>query len=107
MRWLRWNVCSHGIGRCSRANARDWTTRNSDRTRRSMSGPEPDAVILTLEPTLRFFAACFRRLAVDWCVAGAVAPNAYRDPRGTGDIDLVVQIDATKFPAVAAALAEE
>jgi hypothetical protein len=72
-----------------------------------MSGPEPDAVILiTVEPTLRFFAACFRRLAVDWCVAGAVAANAYRDPRATGDIDLVVQIDATKFPAVAAALAE-
>lgn len=68
-----------------------------------MSGQE-SWTLATVEPTLRFFGECFGRLSVEWCVAGAVAANAYRDPRATTDLDLVVQIRAAQFPAVAAAL---
>ena len=34
-----------------------------------------------VEPTLAFFDECFARLGVEWCVAGAVAANAYRPSR--------------------------
>lgn len=67
-----------------------------------MSGP--DDALAPVEPTLAFFAACFAHLSVEWCVAGAVAANAYRDPRATTDLDLVVQIAAPQYDAVAAAL---
>ena len=65
-----------------------------------MSGRE-DWTLAAVEPTLAFFTECFGRLSVEWCVAGAVAANAYRDPRATTDLDLVVQIHAAQFSDVA------
>jgi hypothetical protein len=39
-------------------------------------------------------------LGIEWCVAGAVAANAYRDPRATTDLDLIVHIPAADFARV-------
>jgi hypothetical protein len=50
-----------------------------------------------LDATLQYFAALFARLEVEWCVAGAVAANTYRDPRATTDLDLLVHIPAPEF----------
>jgi len=68
-----------------------------------MSGPE-DWESTQVEPTLTFFNECFHRLGIEWCVAGAVAANAYRAPRATTDLDLVVQIRATSVTTVITAL---
>ena len=57
-----------------------------------------------VDPTLAYFHALFARLEIEWCVAGAVAANAYRSPRDTTDLDLVVQIEASRYSAVAEAL---
>jgi len=57
-----------------------------------------------VDPTLAYFHALFARLGIEWCVAGAVAANAYRSPRDTTDLDLVVQIEASRYSAVAQAL---
>lgn len=70
-----------------------------------MNAPESSA-LPAVEPTLRFFTECFERLGVEWCIGGAVAANAYRDPRATTDLDLVVQIGAEQYLAVSAALRE-
>ncbi len=60
-----------------------------------MSGPE-DSASPAVDPTLRYFSRCFERLGVEWCVAGAVAANAYRAPRATTDLDLIVLVHAAQ-----------
>lgn len=43
--------------------------------------PEPESSGSTaVDPTLAYFDALFRRLGVEWCVAGAVAANATTAP---------------------------
>ncbi|MGH7897428.1 MAG: hypothetical protein ACREQQ_05715 [Candidatus Binatia bacterium] len=54
-----------------------------------------------VDPTIAYFGDLFSRLRVDWCIAGAVAANAYRPPRDTTDLDLVVQISASRYRDVA------
>ncbi len=54
-----------------------------------------------LDPTLAYFHALFARLSIEWCIAGAVAANAYRAPRDTTDLDLIVQIAAGQYASVA------
>jgi hypothetical protein len=71
-----------------------------------MSEPD-DWGSTSIEPTLAYFADRFRELEVHWCVAGAVAANAYRDPRATTDLDLMVQIPSAAFARIAAALAAD
>lgn len=65
--------------------------------------PEPGAP-RRVDPTLEYFGAFFDRFRLEWCVAGAVAANAYRPPRDTTDLDLVVHIPAERYPAIAKAL---
>ena len=65
-----------------------------------MPAPAPSRPI-EVDPTLAYFLKLFGRLRVEWCVAGAVAANAYRSPRDTTDLDLVVQITAGRYPAIA------
>jgi len=57
-----------------------------------------------IDPTLEYFGRLLSRLQIEWCVAGAVAANAYRDPRATTDLDLIVNIPAAQFPVVRQAL---
>jgi len=68
-----------------------------------MSGPAASGPI-AIDPTLAYFQARFARLGVEWCVAGAVAANAYRAPRDTTDLDLIVQISADRYATVAKSL---
>jgi hypothetical protein len=65
--------------------------------------PEPGGP-LRVDPTVAYFGALFARLGIEWCIAGAVAANAYRPPRDTTDLDLVVHISAAGYPEVAEAL---
>lgn len=65
-----------------------------------MSGPAASGPV-AIDPTLAYFQACLARLGVDWCVAGAVAANAYRAPRDTTDLDLIVQVAANRYTTVA------
>jgi hypothetical protein len=53
-----------------------------------------------IDSTLAYFRTLFGSLKIQWCVAGAVAANAYRDPRAATDLDLIVQIPAAQFPVV-------
>ena len=53
-----------------------------------------------VEPTLEYFATLFAGAGVEWCIAGAVAANAYRAPRDTTDLDLIVAIRAPSYPAL-------
>jgi hypothetical protein len=57
-----------------------------------------------VDATLEYFGTLFGRLKIEWCVAGAVAANAYRDPRATTDLDLIVHIPAAQFLVVREAL---
>lgn len=57
-----------------------------------------------VDPTLAHFGELFGRLGIRWCVAGAVAANAYRAPRDTTDLDLVVKVEAARYSAAASAL---
>lgn len=57
-----------------------------------------------VDPTIAYFGDLFSRLGIEWCIAGAVAANAYRPPRDTTDLDLVVQISANLYGDVAEAL---
>jgi hypothetical protein len=57
-----------------------------------------------IEATIDYLVTCFARLEVEWCVAGAVAANAYRDPRATTDLDLIVHIPAAHFPRIREAM---
>lgn len=60
---------------------------------------------MDLDPTIAELRALFADFGVEWCIAGAIAANAYRPPRDTTDLDLVVQIRAPQYPSIAAALA--
>jgi hypothetical protein len=71
-----------------------------------MSGPAP-SVSTAVDSTLAFFERLFSELRVDWCVAGAVAANAYRSPCDTTDLDLIVHIPAKEYLAIAARLREQ
>ncbi len=57
-----------------------------------------------VDPTIAYFGDLFSRLGIEWCIAGAVAANAYRPPRDTTDLDLVVQIAAEGYGDVAETL---
>jgi hypothetical protein len=59
---------------------------------------------MDLDPTLAHLRALFADFGVEWCIAGAIAANAYRPPRDTTDLDLVVQIPASQYESIAAAL---
>ena len=59
---------------------------------------------MDLDPTIAHLSTLFADFGVEWCIAGAIAANAYRPPRDTTDLDLVVQIPAPQYPSIAAAL---
>lgn len=70
--------------------------------------PEPDdSGSIRVDRTLSYFSGLFARLGIEWCVAGAVAANAYRDPRDTTDLDLVVHVPAQRYRAVVDTLAAD
>ena len=52
---------------------------------------------MDLDPTIAHLSTLFADFGVEWCVAGAIAANAYRPPRDTTDLDLVVQIHAPQY----------
>jgi hypothetical protein len=62
---------------------------------------------IALDPTLAHFRRLFIELRIPWCIAGAVAANAYRSPRDTTDLDLVVQIPAERYGEVSTALGKQ
>lgn len=60
-----------------------------------------------VDPTIAYFGDLFARLGIESCIARAVAANAYRPPRDTTDLDLVVQISADRYAGVVAALRDD
>ncbi len=53
---------------------------------------------------LRFVAGLLGKLGVPWMIVGSHASSFYGEARSTHDIDLVVDLDASKIPALIAAV---
>lgn len=59
-----------------------------------------------LSRLLRDAVAALEEAGLSFAVMGGCARNAYAEPRGTKDVDLVVAADATRYPRIVQALAD-